>query len=77
LKDAPDKDRKAFAIDLKTIYQVKYEKKALVVLEHVAEKLAPKYPDSMKRWKDNWDVIFPQFSSSLPTSGKSFTAPMR
>ena len=49
LKYVSDKDRKAFATDLKTIYQAPDEKKALVALEHVTEKWTPKYPNSMKR----------------------------
>ena len=61
LKYVPDKDRKAFATDLKTIYQAPDEKKALVALEHVTEKWTPKYPNSTKHWKDNWDVISPIF----------------
>lgn len=55
LKYVPDKDRKAFATDLKTIYQAADEKKALAALDRVTEKWTPKYPNSMKRWKDNWD----------------------
>ncbi len=57
LKYVPDKDRKAFAADLKTIYQAADEKKALAALEGVTEKWAPKYTNSMKRWKDNWDAV--------------------
>jgi putative transposase len=49
LKYVPDKDRKAFATDLKTIYQASDEKKALVALDRVTEKWTPKYPNSMKR----------------------------
>ena len=64
LKYVPDKDRKAFAADLKTIYQAADEKKALAALEHVTEKWTPKYPNSMKRWKDNWDAISPIFKFS-------------
>ena len=64
LKYVPDKDRKAFATDLKTIYQASDEKKALEALEQVTEKWTPKYPNSMKRWKDNWDVISPIFKFS-------------
>ena len=60
LKYVPDKDRKAFAADLKTIYQ----KKALAALDRVTEKWTPKYPNSMKRWKDNWDAISPIFKFS-------------
>lgn len=63
LKYVPDKDRKAFATDLKTIYQAADEKKALATLNRVTEKWTPKYPNSMKRWKDNWDAISPILSS--------------
>ena len=35
--NVPDKDRKAFAADLKTIYQAADEKKALAVLDRVTE----------------------------------------
>ena len=38
LKFVPDKDRKEFATDLKTIYQAPDEKKALISLEKVTEK---------------------------------------
>ncbi len=64
LKYVPDKDKKAFASDLKTIYQATDEKKALTALERVTEKWVPKYPNSMKRWKDNWDAISPIFKFS-------------
>lgn len=64
LKFVPDKDRKEFATDLKTIYQAPDEKKALIALEKVTEKWSPKYPNSMKRWKDNWDSISPIFKFS-------------
>ena len=64
LKYVPDKDRKAFATDLKTIYQASDEKKALDALDRVTEKWTPKYPNSMKRWKDNWDAISPIFKFS-------------
>ena len=38
LKYVPDKDRKAFATDLKTIYQAADEQKALAALDRVTEK---------------------------------------
>ena len=56
--------KEAIATDLKTIYQASDEKKALVALEQVTEKWTPKYPNAMKRWKDNWDVISPIFKFS-------------
>ena len=64
LKYVPDKDRKAFATDLKTIYHATDEKKALAALDKVTEKWTPKYPNSIKRWKDNWDCISPIFKFS-------------
>lgn len=64
LKYVPDKDRKAFATDLKTIYQATDERKALEALERVTTKWTPKYPNTMKRWKDNWDSISPIFKFS-------------
>lgn len=69
LKYVPDKDRKEFATDLKTIYHAPDEKKALDALEHVIEKWTSKYPNSMKRWSDNWDAISPifKFSSQVRT----------
>ena len=64
LKYVPDKDRKAFASDLKTIYHASDEEKARLALERVAEKWTAKYPNSMKRWYDNWDAITPIFKFS-------------
>lgn len=64
LKYVPDKDRKTFTADLKTIYQAPDEKKALAVLERGTEKWAPNYPNSIKRRRDNWDAISPIFKFS-------------
>lgn len=64
LKYVPDKDRKLFATNLRTIYQAADEKKTFATLERVTEKWTPKYPNSMKPWKDNLDAIFPIFRFS-------------
>lgn len=64
LKYVPDKDRKIFAKDLKTIYHAVNEEKGLEALDKVTEKWSPKYPNAMKRWKENWDVISPIFKFS-------------
>ena len=64
LKYVPDKDRKAFATDLKTIYHAPSEEQARAALDRVDEKWTPKYPNSMKRWFDNWDAISPIFKFS-------------
>ena len=64
LKYVPDKDRKAFAADLKTIYHASDEEKARQALDRVCAKWTEKYPNSMKRWYDNWDVVTPIFKFS-------------
>ena len=64
LKYVPDKERKAFASDLKTIYHASDEEKARLALDRVTEKWTAKYPNSMKRWYDNWDAITPIFKFS-------------
>ena len=64
LKYVPDKDRKAFASGLKTIYHASDEEKARLALDRVTEKWTAKYPNFMKRWYDNWDAITPIFKFS-------------
>lgn len=62
LKYVADKDRKAFAVDLKKIYNAATEERAREILDAVTEKWQEKYPRAMKRWYDNWDAITPIFS---------------
>ncbi len=50
--------------------QASNEKKTLAALDRVTEKWSRKYPNSMKRWKDNWDAISPIFKFS-PTARKA------
>lgn len=64
LKYVSEKDRKLFATDLKTIYQAASEQKGLEALKRVTDKWTEKYPNSMKRWEANWDVISPIFKFS-------------
>ena len=64
LKYVPDKDRKAFAAALKTIYHASDEEKARQALDRVCAKWTEKYPNSMKRWYDNWDAVTPIFKFS-------------
>ena len=64
LKYVPDKDRKAFAADLKTIYHAPDEAKAREALDRVNEKWTLRYPNSMKGWYDNWDAVTPIFKFS-------------
>lgn len=64
LKHVPYKDMKPFAADLKTIYLAPNEEQALANLGHVTEKWNEKYPNAMKGWEKNWDVISPIFKFS-------------
>lgn len=64
LKYVADKDKKAFAADLKTIYHAPDEKRGYDHMMAVAEKWSKKYPGAMARWADNWDVISPMFKFS-------------
>ena len=50
--------------DLKTIYQADDEQNAQAALDRVTENWCPKYPNSMKRWKDNRDAVSPIFKFS-------------
>lgn len=65
LKFVSHKDRKDFALDLKSIYHAPTEEKALQSLEKATEKWEPLYPNTMKRWKENWDSIAPIFKFSM------------
>ena len=64
LKHVANKDMKAFAKDLKTIYLASNEKTGYENMLSVREKWEEKYPNAMKRWEDNWDVISPIFKFS-------------
>ena len=64
LKFVPYKEKKDFALDLRSIYHAPTEKKALQALEKVTEKWEGLYPNTMKRWKENWDRISTIFTFS-------------
>lgn len=64
LKHVADKDMKEFAADLKKIYQAPTEDAGYKQMEAVTKKWDEKYPNAMKRWSDNWDVISPIFKFS-------------
>lgn len=65
LKHVPYKDMKPFATDLKSIYLAPTEEKARTNLDEVSAKWNEKYPHSMNRWYDNWDVVCPIFKFSM------------
>jgi putative transposase len=64
MKHISDKDKKALAVDLKTIYGAANEAKGQEQLERVSEKWQDKYPNALKSWHVNWDVISPIFKFS-------------
>lgn len=64
LKRVSDKDKKAFANDLKTIYHAADEETGYTNMLEVKEKWDKKYPNAMNRWEDNWDTITPMFKFS-------------
>ena len=64
LKYVGEKNKKEFANDLKTIYHAPSEEAALEQLKRVTEKWDNDYPNAMKSWYKNWDVISPIFKFS-------------
>ena len=64
LKYVGAKNKKEFANDLKTIYHAPSEEAALKQLERVTEKWEKDYPNAMKSWYKNWDVISTIFKFS-------------
>lgn len=64
LKYVASKDMKAFAADLRTIYNASSEDEGQKARARVVEKWTAKYPNSMKRWIENWDVVVPIFKFS-------------
>ena len=64
LKYVADKDKRKFASDLKTIYQAPSESIAHERMLEVTEIWNEHYPNAMKSWTVNWDVISPIFKFS-------------
>ena len=58
------KNKKAFAADLKTIYHAPDEATGYANMQDITAKWDKVYPNAMKRWSDNWDVICPIFKFS-------------
>ena len=73
LKYVADKDRKAFARDLKTIYNAPSEKEGKEALNTVTAAWKEKYPRAMNRWYDNWDAITPIFKFSSDVRAVIYT----
>lgn len=66
LKYVADKDKKAFANDMKTIYHAPDEQAALAHLDEVRTVWEAKYRGCMNRWSDNCDCISPNRPALLP-----------
>ena len=64
LKYVSEKDKKAFATDLKKIYHAVSEEQGYQMMQEVTEKRYEQYPHAMKSWEINWDVISPIFKFS-------------
>ena len=64
LKYVGEKNKEELANDLKTIYHAPSEDAALEALDRVTEKWEDDYPNAMKSWYKNWDVISPIFKFS-------------
>ena len=64
LKYVSYKDMKAFAADLKTIYLAPNEAQGYEAMQRVDEKWSEKYPNAMKSWEKNWDVLTPIYKFS-------------
>ena len=64
LKYVAYKDMKIFANDLKGIYLAPDEKTGYEELEKVRKKWEKIYPNVMKSWEVNWDVLSPIFKFS-------------
>ena len=68
-----EKNKKAFAADLKTIYHAADESTGHSNMLEVKEKWDKVYPNAMKRWNDNWDVICPIFKFSMTVRRALYT----
>lgn len=62
LKHVSYKDMKAFAADLKTIYNASSLSNAEAALDRANSTWSEKYPHAMERWYKNWGAITPIFN---------------
>lgn len=76
LKYVAEKDKKAFANDLKSIYHAPNEENGYERMQAVTKKWHNRYPNAMKRREENWDVISPMFKFSA-MSERLCTQPMQ
>jgi transposase-like protein len=67
------KYKKDFAADLKSIYHASNEEAGHAAMLEVTAKWDKIYPNAMKRWSDNWDVICPIFKFSAKVRRAFYT----
>lgn len=73
LKRVSNKDKKEFAKDLRTIYHAADEEAGYSNMLKVKDKWMSKYPTSMTRWMEEWDIIAPMFKSSAEVRKVMYT----
>jgi len=64
LRYVGEKNKKELAKDLKTIYHAPNEESGRKKLSEVTKKWEQHYPNAMKSWDKNWDVLCPIFKFS-------------
>ena len=64
LRYVAEKDKKEFAKDLKGIYHAPIEEIDYQNMLEISEKWERLYPNAMKSWSQNWDVLTPMFKFS-------------
>ena len=62
-----------FANDLKSIYHAPNEESGYERMQAVTKKWHDRYPNAMKRWEENWDVIAPMFKFSADVRKVMYT----
>ena len=67
------KYKKEFASDLKSIYHAPDEESGYANMLEVTMKWDKVYPNAMKRWSENWDVICPIFKFSMTVRRAFYT----
>ncbi|WP_278244553.1 transposase [Ruminiclostridium josui] len=70
------KDKKEFANDLKTIYHAPTEDTGYERMMQITDKWQDRYPNAMKSWSTNWDILSPIFKFSTDVRKVIYTQPM-
>jgi Transposase and inactivated derivatives len=64
LRYVGEKNKKELATDLKKIYHAANEKAGYEKMIEIKEKWEKNYPNAMKSWEKNWDILSPIFKFS-------------